>query len=92
MDDPVIEPRLGQQPLNGPARALGNPAFPRGQAVEFLPKLDRVAQNAGHHLAQPVVFLGQHERNTAHFESLLVAGQNRVAGVLGGDLQGATRE
>ena len=87
MNDPIIEPALGQQPLDGAACAFGDAALQRGQAVELLPILDGVAQNARNHMAQPVVLFRHNEGNAAAFEALFVAAEDGIAGVLGRDLE-----
>ncbi len=66
---------------------LGTRTFQGGQAVELLPELDGIAKNSGDHVAQPGVLFGQDKGKAARFEALLVAGEDRFAGVFGGDLQ-----
>ena len=67
--------------------AFRNAAFPGGQAVELLPILHRVAKNSGDHCTQPRMLFGQNVRNAAHLKALLVACEDRIAGILGGNLQ-----
>src|SRR6266404_9707505 len=87
MNNTILESFLRQQALDRLASALRYRTLPGGKGVYFRPKLYWIAQNAGHHGPQPWMFLRQHYRMAAAFQTPFVTGKNGITGILGLDLQ-----
>src|SRR5665213_1751556 len=81
MDDTVVETRLGHQTINPASRRTRHPSFKGSDRSQFCPEGSRIAYPRTHHVAQPVVLSGQHERLSTGLEALAIARENGGTGI-----------